>query len=93
MLDLPSRRRLGAPFVVTVYHLTGLHASLTPFRTDRLSGFLLERTECPVSSCKGSSGQFRSGKLLRFTKNNAIEAAFCNRDILFSNKLPFTVVY
>ena len=91
MLDLPSRRRLGAPFVVTVYHLTGLHASLTPFYMP--TSLLLERTECPVSFCKGSSGQFRPVKLSWFMKNNAIEAAFCNRDILFSNKLPFTVVY
>lgn len=91
MLDLPSRRRLGAPFVVTVYHLTGLHASLTPLYMP--TSLLLERIKYPVSSCKGSSGQFRSGKFLRFTKNNAIEAVFCNRDILFSNKLPFTVVY
>ena len=91
MLDLPSRRRLGAPFVVTVYHLTGLHASLTPFYIP--ASLLLERIKYPVSSCKGSSGQFRPGKLLWFTKNNAIEAVFCHRDILFSNKLPFAVVY
>ena len=91
MLDLPSRRRLGAPFVVTVYHLTGLHASLTPFYMP--ISLLLERIKYPDSSCKAASGQFRPVKLSWFTKNNVIEAAFCNRDILFSNKLSFTVVY
>ena len=55
MLDLPSRRRLGAPFVVTVYHLTSLHASLTPFympsltplRTDQIIRFPLRTDRMP----------------------------------------------